>query len=152
MSTQRLNIGAAPNEEECAQVGQPDYPEYSQRECLVFMRMLQRLYPVPNAKAWLAVKSFSHEFGSYREVCAYYDNEDAVATEYAFMLERETPLKWDDIANYELLWHAKKTHYAEAARRGEITRDEIPASYLADDFPALPADKTFLELCRMFPL
>jgi hypothetical protein len=152
MSIQCLNIGAAPNEEECAQVGQADYPEYSQRECLIFMRMLQRLYPAPNAKAWLKVKSFPHEFGGYREVCACYDNEDAAASEYAFMLERKTPPEWDDIARYELLWHARKTHYIEAATRGEITRDEIPASYLAGDFPALPADKTFLELCRMFPL
>jgi hypothetical protein len=151
MSIEIISIGTTPCEEECAKVGRPDYEERSQRECLVFRRMLQRLYPAPNG-ARLTVKSFSHDLGGYREVCVRYDDEDEAACEYAFRLERETPLKWDAIACYELLWSERKTHYIEAARKGEITRDEISAWYLTGDFPALPADKTFPELCRQFPL
>ncbi|MDR2111611.1 MAG: hypothetical protein LBQ62_00665 [Candidatus Accumulibacter sp.] len=152
MSIQFIHIGAAPCEEECAQVNHADYAECSQRECFVFKRMLERLYPPPNPRAWLKVKSFPHDFGSYREVCVCYDDKDEAASEYAFRLERETPPEWDAIARYELLWHGRKTHMLEAAARGEIHEDEIPARYLAGDFPALPANKTLPELCRQFPL
>ena len=152
MTIQYLSIAAAPLEEACAQVGRPDYEERSRRECRIFERMLQRLYPAPNAKAWLKTKSFPHDFGNYREVCVGYEDTDEAACDYAFMLERETPPKWDAIALYELLWHERKTHLIEAAARGVITGDDIPAQYLTGDFPALPANKTLPELCRSFPL
>jgi hypothetical protein len=71
MNLQYLDIGAAPCEEECAQVGRTDYPERSRRECQVFQRMLECCYPAPD-RDWLKVKSFAHDFGSYREVCVYY--------------------------------------------------------------------------------
>jgi hypothetical protein len=151
MSTEIIQIGATPYEEDCAQVGRRDYPERSRRECLVFQRMLQRLFPAPDG-ACLKVKSFPHDLGGYREVCVSYDTKDEAACEYAFMLERETPPKWDAIACYELLWSERKAHYDEAARKDEITDDEIPAQYLAEDFPALPAGMSFPELCRQFPL
>jgi hypothetical protein len=151
MSIETIHIGPVPCEEECAQVGRSDYEERSHRECLVFQRMLQRLYPPPD-EAYLKVKSFSHDYGGYREVCVCYDDKNEAACEYAFRLEHETPPQWDAIANYELLWSERKAHCIEAAKKGEITRDEIPAQYLAEDFPALPADKSFPELCRQFPL
>ncbi|MDR2452365.1 MAG: hypothetical protein LBE85_11500 [Candidatus Accumulibacter sp.] len=151
MSTQTIGIGPTPCEEECAQVGRADYEERSRRECLVFRRMLQRLYPAPD-RASLQVKSFAHDFGSYREVCVCYDDEDRAASEYAFRLEEKTPPKWDAIAHYELLWCERKSHCLEAARNGRIAREEIPAQYLAGDFPTLPANQTFTELCRQFPL
>jgi hypothetical protein len=151
MSIQIIQIGATPCEEECAQTGRSDYPERSRRECLVFQRMLERLYPAPDG-ACLEVKSFPHDFGGYREVCVCYDDENEAASEYAFRLERETPLKWDATARYELLWSERKARYKEATERGEINDGEIPVQYLTGDFPALPADKSFPELCRRFPL
>jgi hypothetical protein len=151
MSIQTLNIGPVPCDEECAQMGRPDFPERSRRECWVFQRMLERLYPVPDG-AWLKVKSFAHDFGSYREVCVSYDDTDEAACDYAFLLEGETPPEWDAIARYELSWHERKTRLIEAAARGEIVQDEIPAQYLTGDFPALPANKTLSELFARFPL
>ena len=44
---QFIEIGPVPGEENCAQVGSPDYTEASLRECEVFRRMLYRLFPVP---------------------------------------------------------------------------------------------------------
>ena len=44
---QYIEIGPVPGEENCAQVGSPDYTEASLRECEVFRRMLYRLFPVP---------------------------------------------------------------------------------------------------------
>ncbi|ASI68608.1 hypothetical protein BA022_08590 [Diaphorobacter nitroreducens] len=92
MSSQIMNIGPVPCEENAAQVGRTDYDEQSLRECKVFKRMLERLHPVPaDALASLIVKSFPHDFGSYREVCVRYEDTDPLATAYAFDLERDTP-------------------------------------------------------------
>jgi hypothetical protein len=106
MTLQYLNIGAAPCEEDCAQVGQADYAQRSRHECFVFKRQLERGYPPPD-KAWLEVKVFAHDFGSYREVCVCFDDRDETACEYAYRLERETPPQWDAIARLELLWQAQ---------------------------------------------
>lgn len=152
MSIDYISLGAAPCEEECAQVGRADYSERSRRECLIFQRMLQRLYPAPNDHARLVVKSFSHDFGSYREVCVRFDDQDEAACDYAYALERETPPEWDAIARYELLWRERKECFSQAVARGEITGEEIPARYRLADFPALPANETFPELCASFPL
>jgi hypothetical protein len=151
MSIQYIALGATPCEEECAQVGRPDYPERSKRECQVYQRMLERLYPAPNDQVRLVIKSSSHDFGNYREVCARFDDEDEPATDYAYELERESPTEWDAIARYELLWLERRDAFQRAAARGEITRDEIPAPYRSPEFPALPADKTLTELCALFP-
>ncbi|MCW5230920.1 hypothetical protein [Verminephrobacter eiseniae] len=93
MSYEIMNIGPVPTEENAAQVGRPDYEEQSRRECRVFKNMLERLHPIPSdCPATLVVKSFPHEFGSYREVCVRYDADDAAATTYAFALEGDTPV------------------------------------------------------------
>ena len=61
-------------------MGRPDYDEQSLLECKVFKRMLERLHPVPaEALSSLIVKSFPHDFGSYREVCVRYEDTDPVA-------------------------------------------------------------------------
>ena len=151
MSIQYLNLGATPCEEECARVGRSDYEERSRRECFIFQRMLKRLYPAP-PKAWLDVKSFPHGYGNYREVCVCFDDQSEAACDYAYALKQETPPEWDAIARYELLWQERKNDFFRAVARGEITGAEIPAQYLTRDFPALPADKTFPELCSSFPL
>ncbi|MDR0673004.1 MAG: hypothetical protein LBF93_04935 [Zoogloeaceae bacterium] len=150
MTIQYISIAAAPLEEDCAQVGQPGYEGRSSRECLIFKRMLQRLYPPPNDNAALVVKGAAHDFGSYREVRARFDDQDETAREYAYRLERETPARWDAIALYELLWQERKARFSLAVARGEIA--EMPAQYRPAAFPALPADKTLPELCRLFPL
>lgn len=100
MSSPFLTIGPSPIEEDCAPVGRPDYEERSRRECHVFLRQLERQFPPPDG-ASLFIKSFLHDFGAYREVCVRY----ARALEYAYGLENDIPMYWDDIARYELCWH-----------------------------------------------
>ena len=67
-----------------AQVGRADYDERSRRECRVFLRMLERLYPLADdVPARFTVRSFPHDFGAYREVCVRYDDTDARACDHA---------------------------------------------------------------------
>lgn len=153
MSHQIMNIGPVPTEENAAQVGSADYDEESRRECRVFLRMLERLCPIPEeTPATLVVKSFPHDFGSYREVCVRYDNTHPEAVEYAFELEGDTPAQWDAIARYELLWLARQEQLSQAVHCGRITEADVPERYRSGAFPQLPADHTLAQLLEAFPL
>lgn len=153
MPRQIMNIGPVPTDESAAQVGRPDYDDQSLRQCHVFKRMLERLRPIPaDGSATLVVKSFPHDFGSYRQVCVRYDDNDPVATDYAFALESDTPAEWDVIARYELIWLEHLGALNRAVRAGEMSPADIPETYRSGQLPELPADLTFSELLAAFPL
>lgn len=97
-----INIGPVPCGESCAQVGQGDFEKMSRLECFLFLDQLRRAFPEPD-RGRLAVKSFSHDFGTYREVVAYYDTEDEESTNWAFEIEANAPENWDEQAREALL-------------------------------------------------
>ena len=115
--------------------------------------MLERLHPVPaDSQASLIVKSFPHDFGSYREVCVRFEDTDPVATGYAFDLERDTPEQWDAIARYELIWLERKAVFDRALRKNEMSPDDVPVSLRTAYLPDLPAGRSFSELLAAFPI
>ncbi len=153
MPRQIMNIGPVPTDESAAQVGRPDYDDQSLRQCHVFKRMLERLHPTPaDGSATLVIKSFPHDFDSYREVCVRYDDSDPVATDYAFALESDTPAEWDAIARYELIWFERLGALNRAMHAGEMSQTEVPETYRSGQLPELPANQTFSELLAAFPL
>ena len=153
MSSEIMTIGPAPCEENCAQVGSADYDDRSRRECLIYRRMLSRLFPLPDdVPARIVVKAFPHEFGSYREVCVRYEDDDARACDYAFLLEVQSPAAWDAIARYELIWLERQEQLRLAVDRGDLQPQEVPEAYRGTDFPTLPPDRSFGELLAAFPL
>jgi len=90
-----INIGATPAEEDCAQVGSPDYSSRARVECQRFIELIRKtLGPEPEG-ARLATKSFPHDFGGYFEGVCYFDDQDEEARKYAFRSEREAPTRWD---------------------------------------------------------
>lgn len=90
-----INIGSTPFEEDCAQVGSDNYEQVSRIECNRYRDLLKELYPAGNFK----VKSFPHDFGSYLEVVAYYDeddeNQDAIHA--AYEAETSTYGTWKEL-------------------------------------------------------
>jgi hypothetical protein len=51
-----IYLGSAPSEEDCAQVGQPDYPEASKAECRAFITAIKRMLrrkPVARGDVWI---------------------------------------------------------------------------------------------------
>ena len=89
-----IEIGASPSGESCAQVGDPNYAEKSRIECKLFRELLEETFGAPPPGGYLAIKSFPHEFGSYREVVAVYDENREESVEWASKLESETPESW----------------------------------------------------------
>ena len=93
-----VNIGATPADELCEQLGPAYDPMKARKECLAFKHQLERVFP----KASFGVKSFPHDFGTYMEVVAFFEDEDAASVEAAFEAERATPERWDEEALREL--------------------------------------------------
>ena len=73
-----MQIGSTPYNMDCAQVGSENYDTKSQIECNAFLHQIKRVCGEPPQGARLVVKSFPHDFGSYREVCVVYDAENEV--------------------------------------------------------------------------
>ena len=79
-------IGCTPHDEDCAQVGRPDYAQRARVECRLFMQQIAKHYPEPE-KGYLAIKWFGHDFGTYCEVLAYFDDEDDESVTWAYDIE-----------------------------------------------------------------
>lgn len=100
-----INIGSSPCEEDCAQVGTPNYYERARKECDRFRELIRSCCgnEPEGSSARLIVKSFPHDFGSYWEVCCSFDDEDRVGMSYAYHVEGNSPATWDAEPN-SCLW------------------------------------------------
>lgn len=97
-----ISIGSAPSEEECAQVGDPDYRVKAVAECRRFIVLLREMFGAEPEGAKLAVKAFPHDFGTYHEVVCYYDESMQEAVDYAFKVEANVPATWGADAPVEV--------------------------------------------------
>jgi hypothetical protein len=84
MTRDYIGIGPAPAEEECAQVGSPDYARRARAECRRFIELLRRTFGEEPEGAQLMIKSNPHDFGAYYEVVCYYEEGN-----------EEAPTRWD---------------------------------------------------------
>jgi hypothetical protein len=100
-----LYVGPVPSEEDCAQVGSPDYATKGKQECRMFREQIRRHYPEPD-NGYLAIKSNSHDYGTYYEVVAVYDMDCEEAANWAFDVEGDTKgelRRWDKEAQEQLV-------------------------------------------------
>lgn len=147
-----IEIGPAPTCEHCAQVGSADYPVRSRRECAVFKRMLERVFPADGLNVRFKVRAFNHEFGVYREVVVEYDGASREGLEFALRAERETPERWDEVGRFELLWHERRAVYDCALREGRVLATEVPECLRGAAPPPVPSNSSFTELVRAYGL
>ena len=91
---QYFSIGSTPSEEDCAQVGQPDYRRKALEECERFIALIRDTLGSEPEGAELAIKSFSHDFGTYYEVVIWFEPDDAAAVAYAVRCEDDAPTTW----------------------------------------------------------
>lgn len=106
LSYDYFNIGSAPWDESCAQVGSPDYAKRSDLECSTFIEQILRAYPKPeNVDARVKIMHFPHDFGYYKEVVVCYKIDDELALEYAIQVEndeKQALVHWDSEAKKRL--------------------------------------------------
>lgn len=102
MARDILDIGPVPNDEECAQVGSPDYYERSRKECKAYINQLLRAYPDMPDGMYLKITSNPHDFGTYHEVAVAYDDENESHNDYVYGKLEYGCETWDDEARKEL--------------------------------------------------
>lgn len=90
-----ITLGTAPVGEESAQLGDPDYRHKVRDEAERYTTLLRKMFGEEPEGAKLALKGFSHDFGTYHEVVCYYDDENEVAEEYALNIECNLPEYWE---------------------------------------------------------
>src|SRR5262245_5813706 len=100
MRRQFLVLESGPAEEECADVGVPDYRERALRECNALVGQLRRQFGREPPGAALAVRPMPHDAGTYYTVIVFYEGPEAEA--YALRVEKDFPGRWDDQARREL--------------------------------------------------
>jgi hypothetical protein len=105
-----LDLDTVPCDEPCASVGQPDYSTRARLEARAYVAQLQRAFPdAVAAGVYFRIKSNPHDFGSYLSVQVVFDDDDEAQTEWAYMIEDELPIAWDDDARNELAAHGYDT-------------------------------------------
>jgi hypothetical protein len=105
-----LDLDTVPCDEPCASVGQPDYSTRARLECRAFINQLERAFPMAvDAGLYFRIKSNPHDFGSYLSVQVVYDDDDEAQTEWAYTIEDDLPIAWDEDARNELAAHGYAT-------------------------------------------
>lgn len=97
-----ISLSCVPYEEDCAQLGSPDYTKRAIIELNVYRNQIIRQLGYPPEGAELKIKACPHDFGTYHELYVYYDTNDEKAVKYAFMLDEKVPAEWDTQAREEL--------------------------------------------------
>lgn len=101
-----LEIGQTPISEPCAQVGFDGYEFLSRLECKYFKQQLEEQFP----QGEFRVKSFPHDFGTYREVCVIYDDDsEDDRMEAAFAAESSAWENWKPETLASLQEEARKS-------------------------------------------
>jgi hypothetical protein len=97
-----LVIGSVPASEPCEQLGENYDSQRATIELRAFRNQIERTKTIPEG-AYLSFKTFPHDFGSYKELVANYDDsiDDEEFYEELYALE-EIPEYWDEEAKKEL--------------------------------------------------
>ena len=86
-----LELGPVPADEDCQQVGMDSYDYHKDiADLRRYKAMLQKRWPT----AHFTIKAFPHEFGTYREIVVYFDDDDEDAI--AYDVEANLPQTWND--------------------------------------------------------
>ena len=93
-----LELGPTPCGESCEQLGPTYNLGRAKAELTTYLHQLQRLFPL----ATFQIKSFPHDFGTYKEVAVIFDDENAEQVDLAYEIEASFPEYWDDEAKSEL--------------------------------------------------
>lgn len=129
-----VELGPVPAEEECAQVGSPDYRVQSRIEATVFIRYLQRVFGSPDPQALSFVRrGYAHELGRYHEIVVVIGPAGA-----ALFGEVLVPTTWDHIARAELLWLRLRERWLAYVHDIGGAIELVPDVFLDADIPSFP--------------
>ena len=102
MRGEEIFLGPVPASENCAQVGSSGYTERARKECRAYINQIRRAFGDPPMGGALKIISCPHDFGTYYEVVAFFDDRFPDSVQWAFGVEEGLPDEWDEEAKVEL--------------------------------------------------
>lgn len=95
MSKDFYEIGGTPADESCAGV---DHVIEMRAECKRFKALLEKVFEplMKETGIYFGIKGNPHDFGTYYEVCVYFDDEDANQLDAMLFVEDKAPDTWND--------------------------------------------------------
>ena len=69
------------------------------QECKRYEELLKKKFPIPEnliGEVYFKIKRFPHDFGEYFEVCIVYNEDNEPAIEFAFTVDNNLPLTWEE--------------------------------------------------------
>lgn len=95
-----MDLGSTPCDENCVQVGAPDYAEREPAASARYLAQLRRTFPQAAEYGCSFVrKAFPHDFGTYHDACIRFNGEDDRAVVFAYFVERNLPNRWNPYAD-----------------------------------------------------
>jgi hypothetical protein len=161
-----MEIGCAPSDEPCVNVGEENYYPRAKEECARFIELTRKKLGDEPPGARLAVKSNPHDFGSYLEVVCYFEDTDEEARHYAFLCESEAPRTWQDdqplpkkqysVTAYlscrlQLTVEAESKHMAALRAKAEARAKAQESGFEMDDFDEVVADAQEVKQAALAP-
>jgi len=93
---EEFNLGTTvPHEEECIQLGQPNYSAFSKIEANTLMKQIIRELGNPPSGCRMKLVGCEHDFGVYYDIALVYDEDDAEHVEWFLKVEGKLPMNWD---------------------------------------------------------
>ena len=91
----QFSLGPVPAEEDCAQVGSPNYAGLGRAECRRYIDLLRTRFGNEPEGARFRITSNQHDCGNYYDVVIEFDPSRQQAIDYAYKVEKEAPATWD---------------------------------------------------------
>lgn len=103
MALDEFQLGTTvPHEEDCIQLGQPNYSAYSKLEANLLMKQIvKELGDTPEGCSMKLI-GCKHDFGTYYDIALIYDTDSEEHTKWVSKVEGELPNKWDFESRTEL--------------------------------------------------
>jgi hypothetical protein len=115
MARNVITLRPVPAAESGAQVGDSGYAEIAFLQCRRYIALLRlAIGPEPDG-ARLRVRRADTDFDPYIDVAVEYDDQNAVASDYALRCERDAPTRWREASRAA----AERTKAPEGLMRAE---------------------------------
>lgn len=116
MPTEHEEIGGAPHECDCAQLGvTPDFDGLNIIECKAYIIALKRVYGDPPKGVRFAVKTNEHDFGVYREAVVKFDF-DGLTDEETRVVQKYVRAVTQGLARWADARMSAPAHYGESGK------------------------------------
>ncbi len=126
MGLDRMSFETTPPGEKCIGLGHDSYELLSKIECETYIAFLLRNFPRIPEGCRFKITSNPHDFGTYRDVELFYNEDNKKHAAYAYKLDAKIPDKWDAEALKRLMSFPEYNHWMLYPKTPYVEQAEIP--------------------------